>query len=228
MEIIQNNENQNQSQLPEPSVSGSYGHGWDIMKKNFPELLLVLFIEMLLSLPIGLTPYIFNMQYTESFTTGLFNFVYSLLVLMPVGYGMSWIFLKAARGEPFQVQEIFFAYQRFGNVLLANLLVALIIGIGIVLLIVPGIIFACKLAFVPYLVMDRRMEAVDAIRESWRMTTGHAGAIFLMGLTCIPIVLGGIICFIIGIFPAIIWISLAFATIYLVVDAMERQKKNVP
>jgi len=228
MEIIQNNENQNQSQLPEPSVSGSYGHGWDIMKKNFPELLLVLFIEMLLSLPIGLTPYIFNMQYTESFTTGLFNFVYSLLVLMPVGYGMSWIFLKAARGELFQVQEIFFAYQRFGNVLLANLLVALIIGIGIVLLIVPGIIFACKLAFVPYLVMDRRMEAVDAIRESWRMTTGHAGAIFLMGLTCIPIVLGGIICFIIGIFPAIIWISLAFATIYLVVDAMERQKKNVP
>jgi uncharacterized membrane protein len=226
MEIIQQNENPVQAQLPAPTVSGAFGHGWVIMKKNFPELLLVLFIEMLLSIPVGLTPYIFNMQYTEHFTTGLFDFIYSLLILMPVGYGMSWVFLKAVRGEPFQVQEIFFAYQRFGNVLLANLLVAIIIGIGIVMLIVPGIIFACKLAFVPYLVMDRKMEAVDAIRESWHMTTGHAGTIFLMGLTCIPVVLGGIICFFIGIFPAVIWINLAFATIYLVVDDMASQEKR--
>ena len=136
---------------------------------------------------------------------------------MPVSYGSSWVFLKAVRGEPYRVQDIFFAYQSFGNVLLANLLVILIVGAGFVMLIVPGIIFACKLAFVPYLVMDKKMEAVEAVRKSWKMTNGYSGTIFLMGIVSFFVGLGGLICFIIGIFPAVIWIDLAFACIYWVV-----------
>ncbi|MEI7664102.1 MAG: hypothetical protein WCK34_17985, partial [Bacteroidota bacterium] len=115
-------------------------------------------------------------------------------------------------------QDIFFAYQSFGNILLANVLVFLIVGAGIVLLIIPGLIFACKLSFVPYLVMDEKMEAVDAVRKSWNMTKGFTGTIFLMGIVSFFVALGGFICFFIGIFPAAIWISLAFAAIYMVVD----------
>jgi uncharacterized membrane protein len=217
METLQSNEAIPQSMLPEPTVSGVFGHGWEILKKNFPELLLVLFIQILLSAPMGLTSAIFNLQYVGTFTTGLFNFIYGVLVLMPVSYGSSWVFLKAARGEPFRVQDIFFAYQSFGNILLANVLVFFIVGAGFVLLIVPGIIFACKLSFVPYLVMDEKMEAVDAVRKSWNMTKGHTGTIFLMGLVSFFVGLGGLICLVVGVIPAALWISLAFATIYMAV-----------
>jgi uncharacterized membrane protein len=127
------------------------------------------------------------------------------------------------RGEPFRVQDMFFAYQSFGNILLANVLVILIVGAGFIMLIVPGIIFACKLSFVPYLVMDEKMEAVDAVRKSWNMTKGYTGTIFLMGIVSFFVALGGLICFGIGIFPASIWISLAFAAIYMVVDGKEKQ-----
>jgi len=82
------------------------------------------------------------------------------------------------------------------------------------MLLVPGIIFACKLAFVPYLVTDRRMEATEAIRESWRMTTGHATTIFLMGLLAAPVFIAGLILLVVGALPAIIWIELSFASIY--------------
>ena len=156
-------------------------------------------------------------MYAGMFTTGLFNLIYSLLILIPISYGSSWVFLKAVRGEPFRVQDIFFAYQQFGNIILANILVFLIVGAGFMMLIVPGIIFACKLSFVPYLVMDEKMEAADAVRKSWNMTKGHTGTIFLMGIVSFFVGLGGLICFIIGIFPAVIWISLAFACIYWVV-----------
>ena len=67
MENLQNNETLNQNQFPEPTVSGAYGHGWEIMKKNFPELLLVLFIQILLSVPMGFTSMFFNIQYIGNF-----------------------------------------------------------------------------------------------------------------------------------------------------------------
>jgi adenylate kinase len=47
--------------------------------------------------------------------------------------------------------------------MLANLIVSFIIIIGLVFLIIPGIIFAIKLSFVPYLVMDKQMKAMDKI-----------------------------------------------------------------
>ena len=218
MEIIQNEANLNQPQLPEPTVSGVFGHSWEIMKKNFPELLLVLIIQFILSAPMGFGHTHWSPGFSGGFTGNLFNVVYALLVMVPVSYGSSWVFLKAVRGEPFRVQDIFFAYQSFGNVLLSQILVCLIVGAGFVMLVFPGIIFACKLAFVPYLVMDEKMEAVDAVRKSWNMTNGHAGTIFLMGLTSILVAIGGLICFIVGIFPAVIWISLSFACIYWVVS----------
>ena len=214
MEIIQNNEPLNQVLFPEPTVSGVFGHSWEIMKRNLPELLLVILIQMLLSIPFGFRHRFYDMDFAGPFTTGLFSFIYSLLVLVPVGYGTSWVFLKAVRGDSFRVQDIFFAYQQFGNVLLANILVCLIVIAGFIMLIVPGIIFACRLAFVPYLVMDERMEAAEAIRKSWEMTRGYSWTIFLTGFTSIFVFLGGLICFIVGIFPAMIWISLAFACIY--------------
>ena len=42
-----------------------------------------------------------------------------------------------------------------------------------ILFIVPGIIFGCKLAFVSYLVVEQKKEAIEAVKKSWRMTKGH-------------------------------------------------------
>ena len=89
-----------------------------------------------------------------------------------------------------------------------------IITFGLVLLIVPGIIFACKLAFTPYLVVDRKMEVIEAVKESWRMTGGHAWKVFFIGLLAIPIFILGLICLVVGVIISIMWITLAFASLY--------------
>ena len=222
MEIINN-----AGPAPAPAVADCYGLGWETLKKYFPELLLLLFIELLLSVPAGLTSWVFSPFYPGPTATGILTFLWWAAVLMPVGFGTSWVFLKAVRREAFRVQDIFFAYQQFWNVLLANLLMGLVIGLGFVLLIVPGIIFACKLAFVPYLVMDRRMDAVEAVRTSWQMTSGHAGTIFLMGVTAVFVVIAGLIVFLVGVIPAGIWVSLAFAAMYHAVDSRQPAPPSV-
>ena len=103
----------------------------------------------------------------------------------------------------------------------AWLIVGVIVGIGFVLLIVPGIIFACKLAFTPYLVVDRKMKVIDAVEESWRMTRGHAWKVFLVGLLAMPIALAGLMFCGVGIIIAIMWSKLAFASLYHAVSSLD-------
>jgi uncharacterized membrane protein len=157
----------------------------------------------------------------------MFALGFGLLILGPVRYGANYAMLKAVRGEKPEFIDIFVFQKNYLNIVLAHLLTNAIIAVGLVFLVVPGIIFACKLAFVPYLVTDRKMEATEAIRESWRMTTGYSGKIFLMGLLTIPIAIAGMLLLGIGLILAIMWISLAFAAIFAAVTAKEAPAEKV-
>jgi uncharacterized membrane protein len=159
---------------------------------------------------------------------GFMALVYGLLLINPLEYGLDFAHLKAARGDRLEIKDLFAVFQNYWPAVLANLLVGLIIGIGIILLIVPGIIFACKLAFVPYLVVDRKMQTIDAIKKSWEMTRGHAGTVFLMGLLAVPIVLLGLICLVVGVIPAAMWIQTAFASLYHAVSLEEESRTAAP
>ena len=125
----------------------------------------------------------------------LFHFAYKILVLVPLKYGASFVYLKAARGEPLEIKDMSRGLGNYLNVILASLLVKLIVLMGLVILIVPGIIFACKLAFVPYLIVDRKMEVIEAVKESWRMTTDHTLTVFLIGVLAFFIGIVGFLCY---------------------------------
>jgi len=212
-----------QSGLPviEATVGGSYSHGLATLKKYFLEVLLIILVVMVLSAPFGWAKAVqdraADWDSGVSVIIQMFALGFGLLILGPVEYGANYAMLKAVRGEKPEFLDIFIFQKNYLNIVLAHLLTNAIIAIGFIFLIVPGIIFACKLAFVPYLVTDRKMEATEAIRESWRMTTGYSGTIFLMGLLTVPVAIAGMLLLGIGIILAIMWISLAFAAIYAIV-----------
>jgi hypothetical protein len=62
--------------------------------------------------------------------------------------------------------------------------------------------------------MDKKLDPIEAVELSWKMTRGHGWKIFLMGITSFFILIFGLMLFIVGIFPAIIWISSSFASLY--------------
>ena len=62
-----------------------------------------------------------------------------------------------------------------------------IVSLGTVLFIIPGIYLACRLSFTTFLVTDRKMEAIEAVKESWRLTDGHCWTVLLIALVAIPI-----------------------------------------
>ena len=212
-----------------PKVGACYGHGWKQMWKYILELLLIFIVSFLISIPSwGLS----NVDEMEAegpevvfliIVLVVFPLAYTILIQWPIEYGVSFASLKAARGDRLKVKNMFDVFHNYLNAVLAHLLTTLIVVVGFLFLIIPGIIFACKFAFVPYLIVDRKMEAVKAVKESWRMTTGHALTIFLMGFLAIFIFIAGVACLIVGIIPAVIWIQLAFASLYHTVSTSEEE-----
>ena len=198
-----------------PDAGRSYSIGWKVMGIYFVELLVISIVYAILSGPISVVQW--RVDHFDWFLVPLafFAIVYGVFVAGPIGYGANWVFLKAVRGERIEIRDMFVVFQKnYWNVVIANIVVGVIVGLGIVMLIVPGIIFACRLAFVPYLVVDREMDVMDALRVSWDMTRGYGWQIFLIGFLAIFVVIGGLISLFVGVIISIMWISAAFAVMY--------------
>lgn len=64
------------------------------------------------------------------------------------------------------------------QMLLVHILTALVVLVGLVLLIVPGVIFAVRLSLAPYFLADQKLDAMDAMKASWAATRGNSGKIW--------------------------------------------------
>ncbi len=85
----------------------------------------------------------------------------------------------------------------------AELLAALIIIVGFLLLVIPGIIASLGLGFTPYIVVDRGLGPVESLKESWRITNGNKWRILLLGLALIGINILGVIALIVGLLVSV-------------------------
>ncbi len=216
---------------PEAKLFRSYGHGWQQFTKYFLHIFLVGLIAAVADIPSwwGWGPGGWDGGVTSGGTIMLTILVaaYSLLVLPVIYFGAARIYLKYMRDERADIREIVDGFKtNYLNIVLANLLVVAIVGIGIILLIVPGIVFACRLAFVPYLVMDKGMDPAAAVEKSWTMTRGHGWRIFAMYLMAILLFVVGLCLLIIGAFFSSLWVSCAFASLYYAVDTQEQALLN--
>ena len=206
-----------------PDAGSAYGAGWDIMWKTFIPLLLVTIVYGLISGVGG--GFQFNLDSDFQWGPNDFSWLMAPIILFaigfgvfvsgPIGYSVKGVFLKAVRGEHVEIKDMFSVFRgNYWNAVLGNILVGIIVGIGILMLIVPGIIFACRLAFVPYLIIDRDMEVTEALSKSWEMTKGYGWNIFFMGFLSIWIVLLGLLALFFGVIISAIWISTSFAALY--------------
>ncbi len=198
----------------EPTVGASYSHGWGVLWKYFLELFLVFIVLLVAAIPATWLSLADEMGHYEGFLLIFFAIVYSVMVLAPLEYGLPYVALKAARGDKVEVKDMLEPFKNYFNAVLANILVDVVIVVGLFFFIAPGIYFAVKLAFVPFLIVDRKLDAIEAFKESWRMTSGFGGEIFLIGLLTIPIYIGGFILLGVGVIISSLWVAAAVASMF--------------
>ncbi len=80
----------------------------------------------------------------------------------------------ATIGDPVDVENSYrWGFKRFGSVILVALLVGIVIAVGFILLIIPGIIFLTLLSVsIPALVIENR-RGTDAMKRSWDLASGN-------------------------------------------------------
>lgn len=205
------------------TFSESFSYGWETMKTDFLRLFLVILVCGIVYIPMSAIDADKQFQTAGGILLHIFGIAYFFLVRPVFSYSADLLFLQSVRRETIDVKNVIRAFDNYLNVILAHLLSMALIGLAFVALVIPGIIVACRLAFVPYLVMDKKLEAVAAVEESWRLTRGHGWTIFGMGITSFFIVLGGLILVFVGIFPALVWVNAAFASLY---QAALNEKEN--
>ncbi len=211
MELIQNSQKYDFT----PEAGNCYSTGWKILKVYFVELLVIAIVYSIVSGPIGIIQWRIDELGWFMAPMIMFAIVYGIFVAGPIGYSLKYVYLKAVRGERIEIGDLFIVFQKnYWNAVVANIVVGVIIGLGIVMLIVPGIIFAIRLAFVPYLVMDKEMDVMDALRVSWDMTRGHGGQILFIAFLAFFVIIAGLICLGVGVIVSIMLISAAFAVMY--------------
>jgi len=223
-----------------PSFGNSFGHGWETMSKYFLILLLVVIVLGLISAPAGIANFNpgdhhgnwgdhwdWNRQFDHffspafavfgivAFVIGIIALAYSLLIKPVFEYGGDLMFVHAVRDVRPDFETLIKGFkENYLHIVLANVLRTALVMLGIVFLIIPGIIVACRTAFVSYLVMDKKMDPIVAIEESWRMTKGIGWTIFFMGIASVFLFIVGILFLIVGVFPVIVWTKSAFASLY--------------
>lgn len=87
--------------------------------------------------------------------------------------------------------------------LLTQILFVLIVAAGMILLIVPGFVWAVTYGFAPILCAVEGYDPVDALRESRRLTTGHRKPLFWFGVICLGVNILGALAIGIGLFVTI-------------------------
>ncbi|MDQ2179140.1 hypothetical protein [Marinifilum sp. D714] len=206
-----------------PTIGGCFQEGWNVLKNHFLILFLAVILAGLLDVPMGYKQYLENVDDSYSVGISFFNligFIYYVMIITPFNYGFDWIYLTAARKKEPQFEEILSGFKKYLVVILSHLLVIGITGLGFILLIIPGIYLLCKLVFVPYLVMDKNVDPIQAVKLSYYLTKGYFWTILGMGILSFFIIILGIICLVVGVFVSLVWVHSAFAVLYKAVDEL--------
>ena len=102
----------------------------------------------------------------------------------------------------------------FFKFLLAYLLYLIMLSIGFILLVVPGIYLAIKYQYAQYLIIDKDMDVIEAFKESGRITQGHKWNLLAFALLLLAVFVIGVLVFIVGILVAIPVMVIAAAYVY--------------
>jgi uncharacterized membrane protein len=191
------------------SKKEAVSYGFELAKKNLIFFILLFVIVMLITAVMTGLRIATIKEPLAAFVIWIAQTVLDLIV----GMGLIYISLKFLDKKKPTYKDLFY-YKPIVNYFLTSVLTGLIVLVGFILLIVPGIVFAVRLKFAVYLVIDKNLDPVEAIKTSWRMTKGSAWNLFFFGIILGLINLLGFICLIIGLFITVPLTMLATTLVY--------------
>lgn len=195
-------------------------HGWETVKRE-PILIVVQLIVLIL-------PNVFSRAPDVLKALNIFEPNHPVLLLVTavmaiagalVGWflqvGQVRLFLAATRNQPVRFEVLFSGIDRFLPFAGMAIVSSLAMGVGFLLLIVPGVILAIGFSLAKYYVIEQEKGVIESLQASWEATRGNKGDLFVFMLVYAALIIGGLCACGIGIFITMPLAEIALAAIYL-------------
>jgi uncharacterized membrane protein len=193
-------------------IGDAISYGWSTMKKNF----LLFFYIALTFLLVQVITHIPR----DDFIT-LILVVVGIVASMILKLGVVRITLDIHDKKRTNYKQLFSQPNLFPDYLVGTILYALIVIGGLILLIVPGIIWGIKYSLYEYYIVDKKMTPFEALKRSGKATYGHKWMLFKLYLVFIGINILGALCLLVGLFATVPTTWNAMASVY---KALDRRK----
>jgi uncharacterized membrane protein len=193
------------------SVGAAFGWGWKKFQENLGPLIIATLAIVGVGIVVGILRVAVNVgaQTTVDPNTGriespgffgaalffgLFLGLVQWIVSLVVSAGITKGSLEIADGRPLELGTMFKGFD-IVQVVIASVLTGLGVIIGLLLCVLPGIIFAFLTSFTTYFIVDQKQSAVDAIKSSIAFTRQRVGDVILLFLAMfVAFILGACAC----------------------------------
>ena len=128
--------------------------------------------------------------------------------------GMIRIALKFCDVRKAKISDLFAESRLLFKFIGATFLYLLIVMGGLILLIVPGIIWSVKFSLYPYLIVDKGLGPIESLKKSAEITKGSIWDLMVFGFIAFLIILLGVLALLVGLFAAVPTVMLAWAFVY--------------
>jgi hypothetical protein len=191
--------------------------GWQITLSRFWPLACILGVNGLVAALVPLASFV--MGYNGSMTISnislqLFMHFLSAIIMLTVEIGMMNVFLMSLDGKKVNADDCFKCIKYLPSYFAFVFLSRILIVLGYVSFIIPGIILQISFQFAGYFIVEKKMGPIAAMKASWAICDGARWQLILLGVISYFINVVGFLCFIVGGIPAYLINGIANAATY--------------
>lgn len=202
-----------------------FSRGWALLRANFWEFVGISVLVMVV---------VFGLQMISVFVLpnpssprpsladlptflGAFSarFALGLLVINPFQTGYFYYLLRKSRGEAAQFGDLFAGFTRaWPQLVAANILVSILVALGFICLIVPGIYLGVAYSLTGVAIIDRRCGPWTGMELSRRSVTRRWWSVLLLFILGMLVVIAGACALLVGLFVALPLVGVAMVYAY--------------
>ena len=191
-------------------------YGWKTTTSNF---LFFLGIMAILFIGGSLIPRMLSGSFVHDYHSnaaglGLIGGIVGALISAYIRLGVMKISLKAVDKKELKYDDIWSINTIFWPYLIASILFGVSVALGSILLIVPGIMIAIAWMFYTYLIIDKGLQPVEALKKSAEITKGYRWQLFGFMIVLVLINIAGAIVLGIGLLWTVPTTMIALAHMY--------------
>jgi hypothetical protein len=206
------------------AVDEVIGFAWKSMRKYFWPLTGILTCNFLVQTIPGVASMVLN--YTSSSSAmsilGLIISLGSMVLNLIIALGTINLWLKVTDGDTIATRDIYAKIPKVWDYTLATIMYGLMVGLGYICLILPGIYLQIRFQFYPYFIVESNASPIDSLKASFAITKGAVAELLFLGIANYFIGWVGLMLFLIGTFPALCIQNIGLARTYRLL------RKNTP